>query len=640
MNKTETARIISPQEGRVTGGMLGPVVKGVHDHLLRYQWQMLNDEIPGAEPSHCIDNFRLAAGVKQGEFYGMVFQDSDFGKWIEALGYKLMTMPDPELEQLADETVDLLEKAQREDGYLDTYFICNGIENRWTNLRDCHELYCAGHLLEGAIAYYQATGKRKMLDIMIRYTDHIHAWFTTKNLRGFPGHAEIELALCKLADLTGEQKYLELAQAFIDRRGLEPYYFDEEQKKLERPFFPWNNTFGRTYAQAHLPVRQQFTVEGHAVRALYLASGAADVALRTGDTELWEACKQQFMNMIRKRMYVTGGVGSTYTGEAFTFDYDLPDDTAYAETCASVALIFFAHRMLLGETKGIYADAMESALYNTCLSGMSLDMKCFFYVNALSVFPEADEKDPNKKHVVPERQPWLGCACCPPNLARLLCSLITYQYTVRGREIQIHLFAESELNTEAAGQPVHIAVHTDYPRNGLVRINTGKGDYDLRIHLPGWCPRYTLLRNGKAAGAREQDGYLLIRGPFEEEELELELEMIPRRIHANDNVRSAAGKVAVALGPVVYCAEEADNGPQLHMLQLARDAELKTVETELLGGTTVIEADACRTGFPDQEVLYFSDIKEQSVPVKLRLIPYYKWANRGKDEMQVWIRES
>ncbi len=636
---THPARSLLPSDGRIAGGALGGVVEGVYDHMLAYQWRMLTDQVPGAEPSHCVENFRIAAGEAKGDFYGWVFQDSDFGKWLEALAYKLMAKPDPELEARADEVIGLMEKAQLPDGYLDTYFIINGIDRRWTNLRDCHELYCAGHLLEGAVAYWQATGKRRALDVMIRYMDYVCDYFTEQNLWGYPGHAEIELALCKLYDVTGERRYLDLARTFIDRRGREPYYFDLEQEKLGKPFFPHNAGFGRAYAQGHLPVRAQRTMEGHAVRALYLACGAADVAVRTGDAALWEACRAQFRNTWARRMYVTGGVGSTYTGEAFTFDYDLPDDTAYAETCASVALVFLARRMLQGELDGMYADAMERALYNTCLSGMSLDQERFFYVNPLAVFPEADEKDPNKRHVEPERQPWLGCACCPPNLARLMCSLLEYQYTAREDELQVHLYLNSTVKLTLGGAAVEIAMETDYPRDGRVKLRLAPGDYALRLHIPAWCGSYRVLRDGREIAPAVENGYALVEGPFGREEVVLDMAMPPRRVHAHPSVRSAAGKVALARGPVVYCLEEADNGAELHRLLLPADAPLTCVERDQLGGTAVIEADGLREGFPSDD-LYTSGVPAVREPARLAFIPYYKWANRGRNEMLVWVREA
>jgi len=353
----------------------------IHKVVIPYQWDILNDAVPDAESSHAIKNFRIAAGLEQGEFYGMVFQDSDVAKWLEAVAYILEINPDPELERKADEVIEIIAKAQQPDGYLNTYFTLKEPANRWTNLRECHELYCAGHMIEAAVAYYNATGKRKLLDVMCKFVDYIDSVFGTEpgKLRGYDGHQEIELALFKLYETTGEEKYLKLSKYFIDERGQEPYYFDiESEKRGNTVFFPDHPTYSRIYNQTHLPVREQFTAEGHAVRAVYMYSAMADIAVETNDEVLFEACKRLWHNIVTKRMYITGAIGSASYGEAFTFDYDLPNDTAYAETCASIGLIFFAHRMLKSDINSNYADVIECALYNTVLSGIAQDGKSFF----------------------------------------------------------------------------------------------------------------------------------------------------------------------------------------------------------------------------------------------------------------------
>jgi len=634
--KQKIAKPVSPAQARVEGGLFGPILEGVRTRMLPYQWQVLNDEIPDVEKSHCIENFKIAAGRAQGEFYGFVFQDSDLGKWLEAVAYSLMAHPDAELERRADEAVEIMAAAQQPDGYLDTYFICNGLEKRWTNLRDCHELYCAGHLLEGAVAYYEATGKSRALDVLRKYIDYIDTVFGPEEgkLHGYPGHPEIELALCRLYDVTGEERYLRLASYFIETRGQKPFYFEEEQKKLKREFFA-NGAFGLKYSQSHLPVRQQKTMEGHAVRALYLACGMADVAMRTGDESLLEACRVLFENVTGRRMYVTGGVGSTYIAEAFTFDYDLPGDRAYAETCASVALVFFAGRMLRAELDGRYADAMERALYNTCLAGMSLDMTRYFYVNPLTVWPEADEKDPGKHHVVPERQPWLPCACCPPNLGRLLTSLPEYAVTVEGSRVAVHLYVSGTYQLTVQGQPVILKIETDYPQNGSVRLRL-EGKAELALHRPGWCGEYCLKVDGREGQAREEKGYLFLAEPGTE--TVLEMEMPPVRVYANRRVRDLIGQVAVARGPVVYCAEEADNGDALHLLLLPKRAELKVVPGNR-PGFAEIETEGYRI-LPDERALYVPCLSDRREKTPLRLIPYASWANRGKGEMCVFLRET
>ena len=633
---SKPAKWISPADAQVEGGLFGPVLQGVREKMLPYQWRVLNDEIPGIEKSHCIENFKIAAGKAEGDFYGYVFQDSDLGKWLEAVSYSLMASPDPDLEKKADEAIEIMAAAQQPDGYLDTYFICTGLDKRWTNLRDCHELYCAGHLLEGAVAYFRATGKPRALEVLRRYIDYIDSVFGPEEgkCHGYPGHPEIELALCSLYDVTGEKKYLRLASFFVEERGKQPNYFVEEQKKLGREFYP-NDAYGLKYAQSHLPVRQQKSMEGHAVRALYLASGMADVALRTGDASLFDACKMLFDNVYNRRMYITGGVGSTYIGEAFTFDYDLPADRAYAETCAGVALIFFAARLLRGELKGEYADAMEQALYNTCLSGMSLDQTRYFYVNALTVWPEADENDPGKKHIVPERQPWLACACCPPNLARLLSSLPVYAVSLTDNLAVVHLYVSGRYQLEVHGKPVVLTIETDYPRSGKVMLSV-EGETGLALHLPTWCREYSIHRNGETCDLQAENGYLYLNGPFKGETVELEMKMVPERVYVNKNVRDYVGQTAVRLGPVVYCAEEADNGPGLHLLRLPRSAQLSL--SEGFADYAAVEAEGYRFCLKNGK-LYSTDPAEEAEPVLIRLIPYCIWGNRGKGEMRVFLYE-
>ncbi|MDR0928189.1 MAG: glycoside hydrolase family 127 protein [Oscillospiraceae bacterium] len=623
---------------RFGDGFLADTLAGVRGRMIPYQWDALNDRVPDGEPSHCIANFRIAAGEAEGDFNGFVFQDSDLAKWLEAVAYQLAQKPDAALAAQADDAIDLIAKAQRSDGYLNTHFIIKGLDKRWTNLRDCHELYCAGHMLEAAVAYARATGKRKLLDVMVRFVAHIAAVFGEGEgqLRGYPGHEEIELALVKLYDYTGDPAHLALARFFIDVRGESPHYFIEEQKKLGKEFF-MNGRYGAPYSQSHLPVREQTTLEGHAVRALYLLSGMADVALRTGDESLWAATQTLYKNATTRRMYLTGGVGSTADGEAFTFDYDLPSDTIYAETCASIALIFVCQRLLRAELKGEYADTMERALYNTCLAAMSLDQEHFFYVNPLSVNPEASQKDRHKAHALPVRPRWFGCACCPPNLARLLSSLGAYQYSIGAGEIAVHLYigGEATLRTEAGD--VSLTMKTNYPDDGRIALTAGRGDYALRLRLPGWAKDYAVTVNGEKVQPAVVDGYLVLPGPFDQTEIVLDIAMPPRRVYANPRVADAAGRVALMRGPLVYCLEGVDNGENLAALSLPRGAALREAHSGILGGTTLLHAEGERLT-AESEALY-ADAPIARKPATLTFIPYYKWANRGENEMQVWVRE-
>ncbi len=623
----------------------------VKDTVIPYQYEAIHDRIPEAEKSYAIQNFRIAAGLEPGEFNGMVFQDSDVAKWLEAVGYCLQTQPDEELERLADEVIEIVAAAQQPDGYLNTYFTIKAPDKRWTNLAECHELYCAGHMIEAAVAYYEATGKRKLLDVMCRFADYIDSVFGREpgKIRGYDGHQEIELALMKLYRATGEKRYFRLSRYFIDERGQAPNYLTEEwEQRGRQTFFPDMKDFGGDYAQAHEPVRQQREATGHAVRAVYMYTAMADIAGESGDAGLMEACKRLWDNLTGKRMYITGAIGSQAFGERFSFDYDLPGDLAYAETCASIGLIFFAERMLRLEQDSKYADVLERALYNTVLAGMSLDGKAFFYVNPLEVVPEACEHH-NKQHVKPTRQGWFGCACCPPNVARLLASLGKYMYSVRERTAYIHLYMGSESTLNVDGRRVRLMQETDFPHasDGIIRVYPESGEAVLAIALrqPDWCPALQVRINGEpvSTDGLSDKGYIVLERAWGAgDEIELTLEMPIIRMQANPLVRETIGKVALQRGPFVYCVEEADNGNRLHELQLPASAALQEEHRSgLLGGITVIQGTAERTaedGWAGR--LYRPAEKEGTASQDVTFIPYYAWANRECGEMSVWVRQS
>ena len=630
-------RPVALRDVQVADGFFSRYADLVREEVIPYQWEALNDRIPGAEKSGCLRNFRIAAGQEAGEFTGMVFQDSDIGKWLEAVAYSLTTHPDAALERTADEVIELLEAAQREDGYLDTYFIVKDPKNRWKCLRDCHELYCAGHLLEGAVAYWQATGKDRFLNVMRRYVDYIATVFGRGEgqMRGYPGHEEIELALCKLYDVTGEKKYLDLAAYFIDERGRDPKYFLEELK-TRGDAFHWegNDAQGMEYFQAHAPVREQTEAVGHAVRAVYLYSGMADVAMRTGDEGLLEACRRLCRNIADKRLYVTGAIGSTYIGEAFTFDYDLPNDTAYAETCASVGLIFFMKRMLEADGAAEYGDMMERALYNTVLAGMAMDGKSFFYVNPLEVFPEADEKDPSKRHVKTVRQKWFACACCPPNVARLLADLGSYIHRRKGSAVTADLFIGSRLALPGGAELIQTS---EVPFGGKVTftLRGAAQGFSLRVRCPEWAEGVTCT-----APCRKENGYIAIQKDWQDgDSVTLVFGMEPRRIYANPLVRQDAGKVCLMRGPLVYCLEEADNGANLHLLRLPEGEPVEAVRGEgALFGMTLLRAKG-RRFVPHGSRLYAPDRQGREEEARLTFVPYFAWGNRDKGEMAVYVRE-
>ncbi|MCL6456375.1 MAG: glycoside hydrolase family 127 protein [Gorillibacterium sp.] len=617
--------------------------------VVPYQWAALNDAIPGAEPSHTIDNFRLAAGEAEGTFYGMVFQDSDLGKWLETVGFLLAQKRDPALEQIADDVIDLLGRAQQPDGYLNTYYTVKEPNARWSNLRDHHELYCAGHLMEAASAYYEATGKQKILDIMSRYADYIATVFGKgpAQKQGYDGHPEIELALVKLYQSTGNDKYLALSKFFVDERGQVPHFFDLEapERKESGEHHHWSEY---DYYQAHLPVREQSTAEGHSVRAVYLYSAMADLAAAYKDTALLQACQALWKDVVSKKMYVTGGIGSSSHGERFTVAYDLPNDRAYTETCAAIGLMFWANRMLQVERKREYADVMELALYNGVLSGISLDGKSYFYVNPLEVWPETANYRQDMESVKVTRQPWFGCACCPPNIARLIASLGHYVYAqnIDKREISVHLYVGSKVALEFAGESVQLTQHTQYPWDGQVDFDLSLEHptvFTLSLRIPAWCDKAVLSVNGQELDVTiAEDGYVSLEQVWNPgDHISLQLDMAVTILHSHPNLRENAGKVALQRGPVVYCLEEADNGVNLHDIVLSTDAELKVHFDEgLLGGVAVITTSGSRSDVDlNAEAPLYSTKAYDRTPTVITAIPYFAWSNRGAGEMTVWIRQ-
>lgn len=688
MNKNNFSSPLSLRNVQITDTFWKKEMELVRTEVIPYQWDALNDQVEGAAPSFCMHNFKAAGKLNKekkelgtafeepvytfrgfealpedpkhldDKFYGFVFQDSDFYKWIEAVGYSLTQHPDPQLEAIADGAIDIVCAAQQEDGYLDTYYILNGKDRIFTNLRDHHELYCLGHLLEGAVAYYQATGKDKLLKAASRYADYVADYFGPEEgkCKGYPGHEIAEMALVRLYETTQDSKYLDLAKYFIDERGKQPYYFDKEHPEEVK-----KNPNGLRYAynQAHLPVREQDEAVGHAVRAVYLYSGMADIARLTEDDTLFDACKRLWDNMVQKKLYITGGIGGTHMGEAFSFNYDLPNDTAYAETCASIGLVFFARRMLEIYPDVQYADVMEQALYNTVLAGMALDGKSFFYVNPLEVLPEACHKDERKFHVKPVRQKWFGCACCPPNLARTLSSVSSYAFTETEDTLFVHLYIGSELRKNVNGTDVSVHMTSEFPWNGKVTLQADSADtpFTLALRIPGWCTSYQVSLLGAAhnpiSGSEAitgldaseytiKDGYLYITRKWKESEtLTLDFPMEIQVWNANPNVREDIGRAAVTRGPITYCLEEVDNGSDLHLLTLDWNAPAQVRDFTVCGEPV---KEILMQGFKEDKEkeapqrLYRPVQTAEKSPVTLRFIPYYTWANRGENEMSVWVR--
>lgn len=622
---------------KIEDTFFSPLQDLITDVVIPYQEKILHDEIPNIEKSHAIENFEIAAGLKEGEFYGYVFQDSDVAKWLEAVAYSLTLKPDEELEKRADKIIELIGKAQQEDGYLDTYFIIKEPDKKWNNLMECHELYCAGHMIEAGVAYYESTGKDNLLKIVCKLADCIDNRFGKDKVRGVPGHEEIELALLRLYTVTNEERYLNLAKYFIDERGQEPEYFKEEDKRNNHVKFSQLRREDPYYRQVQAPVRQQTTVEGHSVRVVYLLTGMADLASRTNDQELFDACDRLWDNMVNKRMYITGGIGSNDEGEAFTIDYDLPNDSIYAETCASVGLCFFAKQMLQMKPSNKYADILEKCLYNGTISGMQLDGKKFFYVNPLEVVPGVTGELFGFKHVLTKRPEWYACACCPPNLARLIGSLGTYIWAENDTTIYSHLF----IGGKAQFKHGTIDLESNYPWNGHLNYTLHPIEsFTLAIRKPGWCDNVKVYVNGECATYEVKDGYMYLSYAWKDNDVvEVDLDMPVVKMYANAHVRSDAGCVAFTRGPVVYCFEHVDNDVMLQAVRIPRESKAYALEySSELNGIVPIEVEAIQ--IITSEALY-SKVPPQEKQITLKGIPYYTWGNRETDnpQMRVWLLE-
>lgn len=634
---------------RIEGGFWRSYQDLVRDEVLTYQWRALNDLIPGAPPSHSIENFKITAGMSRGSYEGMVFQDSDLAKWLEAAGHALADDNDTsgELRAWVEEAVELIARAQQDDGYLNTYFTIMEPERRWTNLREAHELYCAGHFIEAGVSVHRSTGNEKVLDVVRRLADHIDARFGRKEgkRRGYPGHEEIELALVKLYRATGEGRYLDLADYFVSERGATPSYFDQEMKS--ESFVSIFGIKSLEYCQAHTSVLEQRDAVGHAVRAMYLYAAMADLAFENGNEALGEACDRMWESTAQRQMYVTGGIGSSAYHESFTTDYDLPNDTAYAETCAAIGLFLFSHRMAVYRNRASYVDVMERTLYNGILSGIALDGHAYFYVNPLEVVPSVCDHNPAYHHVKYRRQPWYGCACCPPNIARLLASLGEYCYHMDSDTLYVDLFHTGKLACRLGSADLTVSQETDYPWEGSVRLTIGlaaDSTFGLALRVPGWCRTPEVSVNGAPIAAREllRDGYLRIsRSWHERDEVKLTLPMAVERVRSHPGVRSAFGRVAIARGPIVYCLEEEDNGKDLHEVTLSPGAALEaSFRRELLGGVVAVRAHGNVASGGGSTALYARDgAKNEFRPKELLFVPYYAWANRTAGEMRVWITE-
>ena len=579
-----------------------------------------------------IDNFAVAGGLMDGKHQGLYFNDSDVYKVIEGAAYSLHLHPDPDLEDYVDGVINKIAAAQEEDGYLYTARTAMtpdklppGGEERWSHIQHGHELYCVGHMYEAAVAYYQATGKRSLLDVALKNAELIDQVFEPDSLRYPPGHQEIEIGLARLYRITGEEKYLDLAKFFLDQRG------DSTGHEL----------YGE-YAQDHLPVIKQEKGVGHAVRAAYLYTGMADIAALTGNQDYIQAIRRIWQDIVGNKLYITGGIGASGGNEGFGKDYHLPNSSAYCETCASIANAMWNQRMFLMTGEAKYMDIVERVIYNSFLSGISMKGDRFFYPNRLQTFTGE------------ERSPWFRCACCPSNVVRFVPSIPGYVYGHKEDHIYVNLFLGSEAVIPLASQTVRIEQKSDYPWSGDIRMTVfpeKDARFTLFVRIPGWAQnrpvpsdlyRYmnrsqeiaTIKVNGTPVDLKLEKGYARIKRSWQAGDvIDLSLPMPIRRVLAHDSVEVNLGKVALERGPIVYCAEGPDNeGGSVQNLLLPDDAPLQTnFRKDMLNGIQVIRSRAMGYRFNDDEGT--QKVTEQD----FLAIPYYAWAHRSKGEMAVWL---
>ncbi|MCY3022130.1 MAG: glycoside hydrolase family 127 protein [Planctomycetota bacterium] len=558
-----------------------------------------------------ISNFAKAGGLMQGKFEGIYFNDSDVYKVLEGAAYSLAHQRDAELEKLSDDVIAKIASAQQPDGYLYSFYtVRKELNKRWSNEKDMHETYCAGHLIEAAVAYFQATGKRAFLDVAIKLADHIDSIYGPEKKHDSPGHEEIELALVKLYRQTNQEKYLKLAQFFVEERG---------QSKTHKLY--------GDYCQDHKPVREQHEIVGHAVRAMYLYSAVADLAAATGDKDYIATMDAIWKDVTERKMYITGGIGPSAHNEGFTVPYDLPNDSAYCETCAAIGMALWNQRLALLHADARYADIVELEMYNGVLSGVSLDGGKFFYVNPLA--------SRGKHH----RQEWFGCSCCPTNVVRFLPTVGGYAYAYAGQSIYVNQYVAGSAKVALGGNAVTLKQETRYPWDGAVKITMEPQQpaaLEICLRIPGWCDGVTLKVNGQAVEQpAKEKGYARLKRDWKSgDTIELTLPMPVKRVYADPNVKADIGRVALKRGPIVYCLEGVDNDGRVRHLCLPKDAALAAEERpDLLGGVAVVKGKALAVSRKASA----PELDKQETG--FLAVPYYAWDNRTPGQMIVWLAE-
>lgn len=603
-------------------------------------WKPRMDKVASVTVPVCIEqtevktgrirNFERVAGTRDGKFEGIFYDDSDVFKALEAMAYTLKTKPDPKLEAKCDEWIDKIAAAQQKDGYINTYYTLTGLDKRWTDM-SMHEDYNTGHLLEAAVAYYNATGKRKLLDVGIRMVEHMMSLFGPGKRHWVTGHQELELALVKLYQVSNDKRFLDFSHWLLEERG-HGYAHG----------YTWTDWKDTAYAQDIKPVSLTTQITGHAVRAMYLYTGAADVAAYTGDEGYLKAMNTVWDDVVERNMYITGGIGSSGSNEGFSKDYDLPNERAYCETCASVGMVFWNQRMnrLTGQTK--FIDVLEKSLYNGALDGLSLAGDRFFYGNPLAS---------SGTHF---RREWFGTACCPSNIARLIASLGDYIYASDPQSIYVNLFVGSNTSIDLAKGKVEIRQETEYPWKGLIKLTVNPEQpqsFALKIRLPGWAKGNpgagalykfldegpanfaTLKVNGQAQNLKLDNGYLILERSWNKGDVvELNLAMPIRRVVARDEVKDNENRMALQRGPLVYCVEGVDhNGSAWNLIVPDQVTFTPQWRPDLLGGVMTL------TGTGMAIVPTKDGIGAQTIKQKISAVPYFSWCNRGSNQMLVWL---
>ncbi|MFV0363480.1 MAG: glycoside hydrolase family 127 protein [Suipraeoptans sp.] len=626
----------------ITDSLFGAYARRVYEKVIPHQWKILNDELPDMVATHCIENFRAAANGSVGTRKGVVFQDTDLYKWIETVSYCILGGNGKEYESLVDGAIDLIGSAQEEDGYLNTYYTVNAPDKKWGNLIEGHELYTAGHLIEAAVAYYQATGKVKLLDIAVKNADLICKIFgcSDNQIRGYPGHQEIELALVKLFRITSNKKYLDEALYFINERGCKPNYFAKELETRDGKyeFFDEFYDYQLDYSQNDEPVRRQKEAKGHAVRAMYMYTAMADLASELDDEELRKACETLWNNVVNTRMYITGSIGSSGFRERFTTDYDLPNATNYSETCASIGLMMFGQRMNELTKDGHYYDTVERALYNTVLASINIEGDRYFYVNPLEVVPEFCTEYTYMDHVKAVRQKWFSVACCPPNVARTLASLGQYIYARGDNSIYIHQFISSKIKTALSSGNIELEMESNLLNDGRVVLDIKCNERcKLHIRQPHYSQSTLVIQDDKEIQVKPVKGYLDIQLLAGINKIDLQFDTSPKWMLADNRVRENIGKAALVKGPVIYCLEEVDNGNLLGEIYVEPNVKVSKSKpvSGLVGEVSTIKYKGIRVKRVPDDTLY-KESWYTNEEVELTAIPYCMWNNREPGEMLVW----